>query len=150
MEPQLPSPRPSSEMGPVGPRGKESLTPIKSGEQVAKSAPEKEPAKGESREHLPPPSGGDPAAPMAPPLPPITPTATDDDQVSSVATAGDDDDNPLVASDEDLIEKEWVDKAKKIVSETKTDPYMQEKEVSKLQADYLKKRYGKEVKIPDS
>lgn len=57
------------------------------------------------------------------------------------------DDNPTTASDEDLIEKEWVDKAKKIVAQTKDDPYTQEKEVSKLQADYLKKRYGKEIKL---
>lgn len=59
------------------------------------------------------------------------------------------DDNPVVARDEELIEKEWVDKAKKVVNQTKSDPYLQEKEVGKLQADYLKKRYGKEVKISD-
>ena len=28
-------------------------------------------------------------------------------------------------------------------------PYTQEKEVSKLQADYIKKRYGKDVKLPN-
>ena len=52
---------------------------------------------------------------------------------------------PLVASDDDLIEKEWVDKAKRIVSETKDDPYRREAEVGKLQVDYLQKRYGKEL-----
>lgn len=57
--------------------------------------------------------------------------------------------NPLVANDDDLIEKEWVDKAKKIVQQTRSDPYTQEKEVSKLQADYIKKRYGKDVKLPN-
>lgn len=56
-------------------------------------------------------------------------------------------DVPAVAGDDEVIEKEWVDKAKKIVSQTKDDPYQQEKEVSKLQADYLKKRYGKDVKL---
>lgn len=55
--------------------------------------------------------------------------------------------NPLTAADDDLIEKEWVDKAKKIVQATRSDPYTQEKEVSKLQADYIKKRYGKDVKL---
>ena len=55
--------------------------------------------------------------------------------------------NPLVAGDDDLIEKEWVDKAKKIIQQTRSDPYTQEKEVSKLQADYIKKRYGKDVKL---
>ena len=51
------------------------------------------------------------------------------------------------ANDTDLIEKVWVDKAKKIVSETKDDPYQQEREVTKLQAEYIHKRYGKEVKL---
>lgn len=57
------------------------------------------------------------------------------------------DNNPLVAGDEDVIEKEWVDKAKKIVAQTRNDPREQEREVSRLQADYLKKRYGKEIKL---
>jgi hypothetical protein len=55
------------------------------------------------------------------------------------------DDTPLVANDDDLIEREWVDKAKKIISQTKDDPYRRELEVGKLQADYLLKRYGKEL-----
>jgi len=67
--------------------------------------------------------------------------------ISSVAV----DDNttiggtPMVASDDDLIEKEWVDKAKKIVTETRDDPYRREEAVNKLQVDYLKKRYGREL-----
>jgi hypothetical protein len=52
---------------------------------------------------------------------------------------------PLVANDDDLIEKEWVDQAKKIIVQTKDDPYRREQEVSKLQADYLRKRYGREL-----
>jgi hypothetical protein len=55
------------------------------------------------------------------------------------------DDTPVAASDDDLIEKEWVDKAKKIIMQTKDDPYRREREVNKLQADYLRKRYGKEL-----
>ncbi len=54
-------------------------------------------------------------------------------------------DIPTVAGDDDLIEKEWVDKAKKIVSETRSDPYQQEDSIGKLQVDYIKKRYGKEL-----
>ncbi len=75
-------------------------------------------------------------------LPPISPSvsvqaddATDSDAVNT----------PLVANDDDLIEKEWVDKAKKIITQTKDDPYRREHEVSKLQADYLRKRYGREI-----
>lgn len=59
------------------------------------------------------------------------------------------DDNPVVANDDDLIEKEWVDKAKKIIVETKDDPYRREQEVGRLQADYLRKRYGKELGSPE-
>ncbi len=55
------------------------------------------------------------------------------------------DDLPAVAADEDLIEKEWVDKAKQIINQTRDDPARREKEVSRLQADYLKKRYGKQL-----
>ncbi len=56
-----------------------------------------------------------------------------------------DDTTPTVAADEDLIEKEWVDKAKKIIQDTRNDPHAREQRVGKLQADYLKKRYGKEL-----
>ncbi len=56
---------------------------------------------------------------------------------------------PLVADDVDVIEKEWVDRAKKIVNATKNDPREQEKEVSKLQADYLLKRYNKQIKLTE-
>jgi hypothetical protein len=59
------------------------------------------------------------------------------------------DDNPIAANDDDLIEKEWVDKAKKIILQTKDDPYRREQEVSKLQADYLRKRYGKELGVSE-
>lgn len=58
-------------------------------------------------------------------------------------------DNPQTAKDEELIERAWVDKAKAIIARTKNDPYEQEKEVGRLQADYLKKRYGKDVKVTD-
>lgn len=59
-----------------------------------------------------------------------------------------DSDSPAVAGDVDLLEKEWVNKAKQVVEENREDPYIQEKEVSKLQASYLKKRYGKDIKLP--
>lgn len=53
------------------------------------------------------------------------------------------DDTPLVANDDDLIEKEWVDKAKKILASTRDDPYRRERDVVRLQQEYLKKRYGR-------
>ncbi len=82
-----------------------------------------------------------PAVPTQPFLPSPTPAQTVPLPVQPA------NDNPLVAGDDDLIEKEWVDKAKKIIQQTRSDPYTQEKEVSKLQADYMKKRYGKDIKL---
>lgn len=67
---------------------------------------------------------------------PVVPT---DDDAQAVVS----DDSPMIAADEDLIEKEWVDKAKQVIASTKDDPYRREQEVKKLQIDYVKKRYGK-------
>ncbi len=55
--------------------------------------------------------------------------------------------NPAIADDTDLIEKEWVSKAKQIVEQTKADPHVQNNEMNKVRVDYLKKRYNKEVKL---
>ena len=54
---------------------------------------------------------------------------------------------PDSAADEDLIEKEWVDKAKKIIEETKEDPYKRELEIGLLQREYIRKRYGREIGV---
>ncbi len=56
-------------------------------------------------------------------------------------------DSPAVAADEDVIEKEWVDKAKKIIEETKDDPFARSTRVNELQKDYLKKRYNKDLGV---
>ncbi|UTX51256.1 hypothetical protein KI440_03580 [Candidatus Saccharibacteria bacterium TM7i] len=55
--------------------------------------------------------------------------------------------SPMVAADEDLIEKEWVDKAKEIIQRTGDDPYARSAQVSELQRSYLQKRYGKTVGV---
>jgi aconitase A len=52
-------------------------------------------------------------------------------------------DNPVIAKHKDMIEKDWVIKAKKIIADTPNDPYQQEKAVNQLKTDYLKKRYGR-------
>jgi hypothetical protein len=52
---------------------------------------------------------------------------------------------PLAANDDDLIEKEWVDKAKSIIAATKDDPYRREQEINKLQIEYIRKRYGRTI-----
>lgn len=87
------------------------------------------------------------AATAAQPIPvslPMPVPVTDDDAQQLPA-----DDLPAVAADEDLIEKEWVDKAKQIISQTRDDPAEREKQVGRLQADYLKKRYGKSLGASD-
>lgn len=75
-------------------------------------------------------------------LPTIVPPVSGDDQSAAVSS---DNAAPLVAADEDLIEKEWVDKAKKIIAETKDEPYRREQEVKKLQIEYVRKRYGRVI-----
>src|SRR5688572_22399188 len=96
-------------------------------EQTAEAAPEEKVA------------AAQPVAPVAmPTIPPpvVTPTT-----MPAI-----DDDSPAVADDVDVIEMEWVNKAKQIIKDTKDDPHAQEQAVEKLQRDYLKKRYGKEIK----
>lgn len=81
------------------------------------------------------------ASSVATTLPTMPVPSDDSTQVSTQA--------PISAADDDVIEKEWVNKAKTIERTTKGDPYAKEREVSKLQADYLQKRYGKQVRMPD-
>lgn len=53
--------------------------------------------------------------------------------------------SPQIADDVDLIEKEWVEKAKEIVEKTKDNPYLQNKAISEIKADYIQKRYNKQI-----
>ncbi|HET8689999.1 MAG TPA: hypothetical protein VFL81_01010 [Candidatus Saccharimonadales bacterium] len=112
--------------------------------EVAPPTPEKPAETGEVNTGA---GRGDTPPPQAPsiPLPPIQQPVKSDDDLTVPAADG----NPLAANDDDLIEKEWVDKAKQIISETKNDPYAQEKAVNRLQADYLQKRYGRTVGLSD-
>jgi hypothetical protein len=56
-------------------------------------------------------------------------------------------DVPEVANDIDLIEKEWVQKAKAIVESTQGDPYMQNKQINRMKVEYIKKRYDKDIVV---
>jgi hypothetical protein len=55
--------------------------------------------------------------------------------------------NPVVADDNDALEKEWVDRAKDIVNKTKDDPRKQTDEFVKMRYDYVRKRFGKEIVV---
>ena len=56
---------------------------------------------------------------------------------------------PISAEDSDLIEKEWVLRAKALVAKTKDDPHQQNQELSLYKADYIKKRYNKDIKVSE-
>ena len=123
---QLPAPQP--EQAPAGTAGESAPTQP---EQAGVSSAEK--ASGQ-RQVAP--------AMTLPTIPAATqpqPAQADD----SVTTTG-----GLQASDEtDLIEKEWVTKAKQIVEKTRDDPYKQSEELTVVKADYIKKRYNKTIKL---
>lgn len=79
------------------------------------------------------------ATAVVPTIPQLTPPPVDSDSTSVVTPT------PSIAADEDLIEKEWVDKVKSIIILTKDDPYERARVIAQLQADYLKKRYQKDL-----
>jgi len=68
-----------------------------------------------------------------------TPTVNSPSVTTSTVTS------PTTANDDDVIEKEWVDKAKEIILATADDPFTRTNQVNQLQRDYLKKRYNKDV-----
>lgn len=59
-------------------------------------------------------------------------------------------DDGLEAHNVDLIEKEWVDKAKDIVAKTQDDPFHQKNEISKVKAQYIQKRFNKSIKADEA
>lgn len=141
MEPQSPN----FNLPPVAPKGAESLPPSSSPE-IPRYTPEVTPEKSqenlgdfESHERI--------TQPLQQPGSATLPSPQPSDDI--IATPVIDPITPTIANDDDIIEKEWVNKSKKIVIATKGDPYQREQEVSKLQAQYIQKRYGKEVKLPE-
>ena len=91
-----------------------------------------------------------PALPPAPyPAPAVPPIPPADSNGSAAAVTAPAITLPPMADDSDLIEKEWVEKAKEIVSKTSQDPYQQNREMTLAKADYLKKRYNREIKISE-
>lgn len=84
-----------------------------------------------------------PAADPAQLAQPVPMPHVQDDKVTQSST---DDDN-LSAEDNELIEKEWVQKAKQIIERTAEDPHKQKDEITAFSASYLKKRYGKDIKV---
>lgn len=74
----------------------------------------------------------------------ILPIPSDDSQVPAT---------PVRTLDEnaiDILEKTYVAKAKAIISQTKSDPYVQKIEISRAKVQYLKERFNKETKNVDT
>ena|SRR5579884_649848 len=86
-------------------------------------------------------------APASPPTSIPLPTAPVMPASQQSGTATSPSDTPAQADDGDLIEKEWVNKAKQIVEKTRDDPYKQSEELTVFKADYMKKRYDKSIKV---
>ena len=139
MNPEMPAPQFSPERPPV-----DYSRSVEYGQVQA--SPERAPEQSKEREQNMQGIDRGPAVPMPPP---VLPMPAPQPQVVPMPTpaASSDDANPAIAADDDLIEKEWVDKAKKVIAETRDDPYKREREVSKLQADYLRKRYGRDIGV---
>lgn len=84
------------------------------------------------------------------PMPPFSPSlgqvpqAADSSQPLPSVDAGS---TPAAAEHNDSIEKEWIDKVRHIVAQTRMDPYQQSQQLAALRADYIQKRYGKTVKL---
>jgi hypothetical protein len=90
------------------------------------------------------PAGGSAPMPTNIPLPtaPVAPMQQPAGAPLSTPTA-----SLLASDDSDLIEKEWVNKAKMIVERTRDDPYKQSEELTMVKIDYMKKRYNKTIKL---
>jgi hypothetical protein len=70
---------------------------------------------------------------------------TDDASTSTpVATSATD------AADTDRIEKQWIEKAKSVIAQTRDDPFEQKNAMSKVKAEYIQKRFNKTIKTDDT
>jgi hypothetical protein len=119
------------------PQGEE-LPGLPAAEAVNGQLPEKGPAAASEVAASPPP---------VLPVMSLPPTSLNtQQQKGSAANAAN---GPSIADDNDLIEKEWVTKAKQIVEKTRENPYVQNKELSVFKADYMKKRYNKTIKLSE-
>lgn len=52
-------------------------------------------------------------------------------------------DAPEVARDGDRMEKEWMDRAREVVKETKNDPNGRLQKTARLREDYMRKRFNR-------
>jgi hypothetical protein len=83
-----------------------------------------------------------------PPAPIAIPAATNPLQFAAQGQADDTQvADPKLLQDKDLIEKEWVNKAKAIIEKNREDPFKQSEDITLLKADYMKKQFNKTLKL---
>jgi hypothetical protein len=97
-------------------------------------------------------SGNRPQAPALPSVPQDIPAA---DQPLIAAppqdvTVPSPDGSPKAGDNPDQIEREWIDKVKGVVASTREDPYLQKDQMSKVKAEYIKKRFNKQIKTDEA
>lgn len=109
--------------------------------ETSPAVPEQAPAVGQNAPASQPVAPG--ALSVTLPLPPMPLTLGPQDDVSATTQSS----TPAIVDDGDLIEKEWVSKAKQIVERNRDNPYKQSEELTVFKADYLKKRYDKSIKL---
>lgn len=136
MEPNHNSYQPSAEL--PQPQAEAGSLPAPAAQEVTAAAPE------QSTQPMAPPVGQQPLQSVQP-MQAAQPAGQMPAQPA--APAGSTATNALIADDVDLIEKEWVVKAKAIVAQTKDDPYQQNNAMTQVKADYMKKRYNKDLKV---
>lgn len=83
-----------------------------------------------------------PAAPVLPSSDDVTASTSADGQATASAAA------PGTAPER--IEKQWVEKAKAVIAQTKDDPYQQKNEMTKVKAAYIEKRFNKKLRVDDA
>jgi len=110
---------------------KEVLTEVPA--QPPEALPEKEKIEETSEPLQPRPS----ASP--PPIPPQDAVVGEEEAVEETK-------EQVLPKEEDLIEPKWVKEAKKIIKEEKERPFEEEEEQEDLQIEYIKERFGKQIK----
>lgn len=90
-----------------------------------------------------PASAMDPAPVGPPPVPALDPAAIASAGAQQAASS------PGDSSNTDELDRQWIQKAKMIVAQTKANPYIESHELGRVKADYMKIRYNKEIKIPE-
>jgi hypothetical protein len=119
-------------------------TPAKAEQSEPQHSPEQAPVAPEKQEASSPAPAVSAVPPIVPLPMPVQPASNQTQATIADPAAAT---LPAAADDNDLIDKEWVNKAKAIIEQTKGDPYKQSDELTMVKADFMQKRYNKAIKV---